>query len=146
MSDPVEKLREEYRAAQDAGYQEAALRQQRNRRNVTAAGAVTGFVAVVCTAAVTRKAIVWHSFLLEALFCAAAGYALARLHGGFLKGVLFFSGAYLGAHLVRLAGLDPAVLFYSGDMRIVAAAQGNFMSLCIVLTCGGLIGHIISSE
>jgi len=144
MSDPTKELRREWQEDQAARMEQAIALERRNTRNVTVAGAVTGLVAVVSTAAITRKAIVWHSFLLEAVLCAAAGYLLARFHGGFLKGILLFSGAYLGAWAVRAAGLDPAVLFSRADTRSAAAAQGNFVSLCIVLTCGGLMGHITS--
>ena len=100
-------------------------------------------VEVLVTAGVTRRAITWHSFLLEALLGALAGYILGRCHGGAMKGLLLFSGAYLLAFVLRAFGLDPAVLFYVGDMRAGAAVQGHFVSLCFLVSTGMALGHVI---
>ena len=118
-------------------------RQRGNRLKGAAAGAAIGLVAVLATAGATRRVIVWHSFLLEAILCALAGYLLARRGGGSLNGVLLFSGAYLLAWLLRATGLDPAVLFAAGDLRRAAAVSGNLMSLCIVVSCGVAVGRVI---
>ncbi len=143
MDDATSGLREEFALRQRQAMAQAIARQRRNRRNGTIAGAFVGLVAVALTAGVTRRALLWHSFLLESLLCAVAGHLLARANGGGLRGVLLFSGAYLLAFALRALGLDPMVLFSHGDLRHAAAVQGNFMSLCIVLSCGCAIGKAI---
>ncbi len=143
MGDPVPSLRNDYALRQEAAMATAHARQRRNRRNGMIAGAFIGLLSVALTAGVTRRALFWHSFLLESLLCAVAGYLLARGNGGGLRGVLLFSGAYLLAFGLRATGLDPSVLFAHGDLRHAAAIQGNFMSLCLVLGCGCAIGKAI---
>lgn len=143
MDDPVERLREEFREREEVAMLAALERQRRNRRNATLAGAFAGLVAVVSTAAVTRAAIHWHSFLFETLLCAVAGYLLARLHGGTLWGVALFGGAYLLSWLLRAMGLDPGLIVAGDHLRRFAAGQGNFASLCIVVACGAAIGIVI---
>jgi hypothetical protein len=121
----------------------ALARQGKNRRNAVIAGAFIGFVAVIATVAMTRAELHWHSFLLETLLCAAAGYALARVHGSTLWGVLFFGAAYLLAWFLRAAGLDPGMIVGGDHLQRYVAGQGNFVSLCIVVACGGAMGHIL---
>ena len=121
----------------------AEAKQRRTRRNGSFAGAAAAMVAVMTSATYTRKAWFWHSFLLEMLFCGIAGYVLARTHGGALKGLILFSGAYLLAFCVRSSGFDPSVVFAAGDLRRGMAVQANFMSLCMIVGMGGLIGHVM---
>jgi len=121
----------------------AVARQKRDRRNATLAGGMIGLVSTLATASITRRAIFWHSFLLEALLGALAGYLLVRLRPDPLGGVLLFSGAFLFAWLVRALGLDPSVLFATGDLRGVAMINGNLMSLCISISCGAAMGQIM---
>ena len=137
------ELRQEFLVREAEAMERAFERQARNRRNATIAGACAGLAAVLVTAGVTRRAITWHSFLLEALLGALAGYVLGRCHGGVMKGLLLFSGAYLLAFVLRAFGLDPAVLFYVGDVRAGAAVQGHFVSLCFLVSTGMALGHVI---
>ena len=121
----------------------AWARVRRDRRNATIAGGMIGLVSTLATVGVTRRAILWHSFLLETLLGALAGYLLVRLKPDPLGGVLLFSGAYLLAWLVRAMGLDPSVLFASGDLRGAAMIQGNLLSLCITISCGVAMGQVM---
>ena len=143
MSDLLEELQRGFSARQEILMGAARAKQRRNRRNGTFAGAMTALVAVVTSASVTRKAWFWHSFLLEMLLCGLAGYVLARAHGGVLRGLLLFSAAYLLAFCARASGLDPSVVFAAADLRRGAAVQGNFMSLCMMVSVGGVLGHVM---
>ena len=106
------------------------------------AGGIAGLTAVLLTSTVTRHELLWHSFVLEALFCATAGWWLVKLHGGMLKGLVMFGAAYLLAFFLRAAGLDPSVVFAPSDIDLVGATSGNMTSLCFLLGIGGLFGHI----
>jgi hypothetical protein len=143
MDDSVRKLQHEFALREEQAYRRLEARRRRNRRNATIAGAAIGLAAVLVTVGVTRRAIFWHSFLLDALLGATAGYVLVRLNGGFMKGLLLFAGAYLLAFALRAAGLDPSVLFHYGDLRAVAAIQGNMASLSFTVAAGGLVGMIL---
>lgn len=143
--DPVERLREEFQSRREAGLERAAARVRRDRRNATIAGGFTGLLAVALTAGITRRALFWHSFLLESCLGALAGYVLARRGGGPLQGLLLFSGSYLLAWLFRAVGLDPSVLFALGDLSGAAMIQGNLTSLVLTLVCGLLVGLIVEN-
>ena len=121
----------------------AYARQQRDRRNATIAGGMIGLVSTLSTAAFTRRGIFWHSFLLEALLGALAGYLLIRLRPDPLGGILLFSGAFLLAWVIRALGLDPSVLFAHGDLRGIGMINGNLLSLCITVSCGAAMGQIM---
>lgn len=140
----VAKLRKEFEERQRRDLERALERQKRRIRDATIAGAAIGLVAVLVTAGFTRKEILWHSFLLEACLCAVAGHLVARLHGGFFKGFLFFTLAYLMAYAIRGTTFDPTVVFSDGDIQGRAAVQGNFTSLCIVLMSGGIMGQMLA--
>lgn len=142
--DDAEALRVQFVAEQAAALERLLARQRRNRRNATIAGAFAGLAAVLVTAGITRRALFWHSFLLEAVLGAVAGYLLGRWHGGVLKGLLLFSGAYLLAFALRGLGLDPAVLFVVGDVRAAAAVQGHLVSLCFLVSAGMAVGHVVA--
>jgi len=136
-------MREEFLAREEHALARLRERERRQRRNGTIAGAAVGIVAVLLTAGVTRRAVFWHSCLLEGLFGAVAGHLLARVHGGALRGLVLFAGAYALAFLCRALGLDPAVVFASGDLRAAAALQGNFTSLCFVSSVGLALGQVL---
>jgi len=140
----LDDLRAEFRERQEKGLVEADARVRRNVRNATIAGAAAGLAAVLVTAGVTRQAIFWHSFLLETMLGAGAGYALARCRGGVLAGILLFAGSYFVAFLARALGLDPTVLFHAGDFRAGAAVQGHVTTLCFLVSTGGVLGHVIA--
>ncbi|MFI5403320.1 MAG: hypothetical protein ACHQ1G_10310 [Planctomycetota bacterium] len=142
----IEALKDEFRAKQARELELAVVRERRRRRNGTIAGAAAGFAAVAVTAGATRTALFWHSFLLESVLGAVAGYVLARAGGGLLKGILLFSGAYMLAFFVRASGLDPAVVFASGDLRAAPAVQGHFTSLCFLVSAGAAMGHIVAEQ
>jgi hypothetical protein len=143
--DPVDTLREEFEARRQAGLERTAARVRRDRRNATIAGGFTGLVAVAVTAGVTRRALFWHSFVLESCLCALAGYLLVRGGGGPMRGMVLFSSAYLAAWLLRALGLDPSVLFALGDVSGAAMITGNVTSLVVALSCGLLVGLTIES-
>jgi len=137
------RLRREFVERERRALFAAALRERRNRLTGAIGGSSATLVAAVATAAVTRRGFFWHSFLLEALLGALAGYLLARRGGGILTGVALFVGSYLLAFQIRAAGFDPSVLFAPTDLRLGAASQGHLMSLGVLIACGGLIGHIM---
>jgi len=130
-------------AEREVAMEAAFRRQAKDRRNATLAGGMVGLASTLATAGVTRRAIFWHSFLLEAILGALAGYLLIRLRPDPLGGVLLFSGAFLMAWLIRAMGFDPSVLFASGDLRGVAMVNGNLLSLCISISCGAAMGQIL---
>lgn len=140
------ELQEAFREKQARELALAHVRERRRRRNGTIAGAAAGFAAVAVTSGATRKALFWHSFLLESILGAVAGYILARTGGGLLKGIVLFSAAYLFAFLLRASGLDPAAVFQSGDLRAAPAVQGHFTSLCFLVSAGAAMGHIVSEQ
>lgn len=142
----IDELKEEFRARQARDLERAVLREKRRRRNGTIAGAAAGFLAVAVTAGATRRALFWHSFLLETLLGAVAGYVLARTGGGLLKGILLFAGAYMFAFFLRASGLDPSAVFMAGDLRAAPAVQGHFTSLCFLVSAGAAMGHIVSDR
>lgn len=137
------ELRAEFRERQAREMERVRERRRRNLRNATLAGAAAGFAAVLVTAGVTRRAIHWHSFLLETLLGAVAGHLLVRMNGGPMKGLLLFAGSYFLAFLLRATGLDPSVLFVRGDVTAAAAVQGHFVSLCFLVSAGMAIGHVV---
>lgn len=142
MAGAPERLREEFERERDSALLRLAAKERRDLQVSTIAGAAVGLAAVAATAGLTRHALHWHSFLLESLLCAVAGRLLCRFHGGSLKGVILFGGAYLAAWAIRAVGLDPSVLFAAGDLSRYGAVQGNFTSLCCVVATGGVLGHI----
>ncbi len=137
------RLRQEFVEREERALAKAALREHRNRLNGALGGGLAGFAAAISTAAVTRQAILWHSFVLEATLGACAGYLLARRGGGLLVGVALFVGSYVLAFQIRASGFDPSVLFAPGDLRVAMASQGHLMSIGVLITCGGLLGHIM---
>jgi hypothetical protein len=139
-------LQEEFRAKQARGLAEVAARERRRRRNGTIAGAAAGLAAVAVTAGATRTALHWHSFVLESVLGAVAGYVLARTGGGLLKGIVLFAGAYMLAFFLRASGLDPSAVFASGDLRAAPAVQGHFTSLCFLVSAGAAMGHIVQER
>lgn len=143
MADPVERLRAEFAARQERELARVAVEERRLFRNATLGGALVGIVAVALTVSVTRRWVAWHSILPEALLGAAAGRLLARLRGGPFEGVVLFGGAALLAWSLRALGLDPSVLFTSGDLRAVPAVQGNLTSLCFSVAGGAALGHLV---
>jgi hypothetical protein len=143
---PIEEIQEEFRAQQAREMERSVAREKRLRRNGTIAGAVAGLLAVAVTAGATRRALFWHSFLLESVLGAVAGYVLARTGGGLLKGILLFAGAYLLAFCLRASGLDPSAVFLAGDVRAAPAVQGHFTSLCFLVSAGAAMGHIVADR
>ena len=144
MEEQVQRLHEEYAVDRAAADFDAIRRQRRDRRNATLAGGMIGIVSTLATVSVTRRAIFWHSFLLEALLGALAGYLLMRLRPDPLGGIVLFSGAYLIAWFLRAIGLDPSVAFLIGDIRGAAMIQGNMVSLSICVACGAAMGQVMS--
>lgn len=141
MTDRARQLRREFQAHQEQMLHAAIARQRRNRLKGVIAGTMTGLVAVMIAAGFTIERLEWRYLLLEPLLCGAAGYWVARLGGGLLKGFLFFAVAYLVAVSARGTTFDITLVFSQGEVQGRAAIQGYFMSMCIVIGCGGLIGN-----
>lgn len=146
MDEQVERLREEWHAQRAEWDAEGAAQIKRDRRNAVIAGAMIGFVSTLATIRFTRHALFWHSFLLESLFGAVAGYVLVRRGADPLTGIVCFSVAYMAAWLIRAMGMDPSVLFAHGDLRGAAMIQGNLLSLCLTVSCGSAMGHVMSNR
>ena len=146
MDEQVRRLREEWEAERAARDQKDHARLAKDRRNAVIAGALVGFVSTLATVQVTRRALFWHSFLLETVLGAIAGYVLVRRGPDPLTGILCFAGAYMLAWLVRALGVDPSVLFAHGDIRGAAMIQGNFLSLCLTVSCGAAMGHVMGGR
>ena len=142
----VEEMQAEFRAKQAREFAASVVREKRRRRTGLVAGAAAGLLAVAVTAGATRTALFWHSFLLESLLGAVAGYVLARTGGGLLKGILLFSGAYMLAFFLRASGFDPSAVFLAGDIRAAPAVQGHFTSLCFLVSAGAAMGHIVADR
>lgn len=143
MEEHLEQIRAEWRAEQTARDAQAVRKMRRDQRNAVIAGAAVGFVSTFVTIEMTRRALFWHSFLLESLFGAIAGYVLIRRGADTLNGVALFGGAYLAAWLTRALGMDPSVLFAPGDMARAQMVQGNFASLCLMVSLGAGMGHVM---
>lgn len=146
MIDPVRRLRQEWEAERAARDASDLVRLAKDRRNAVIAGAMIGFLSTLVTVQVTRRALFWHSFLLETLLGAVAGYLLVRRGPDPLTGILCFAGAYLLAWLLRALGVDPSVLFAHGDLRGAAMIQGNVLSLCLSVSCGAAMGHVMGGR
>ena len=106
-----EQLQAEFAENEARTLERLADKERKQARTATLAGGMAGLTAVLLTVTVTRRELFWHSFLLEALLSAAAGWGLVRLHGGTLKGIVLFAAAYLLAFFLRAVGLDPSVVF-----------------------------------
>ncbi|MHC4939255.1 MAG: hypothetical protein ACYTHK_09830 [Planctomycetota bacterium] len=146
MDDQVRRLREEWEAEREERDAAGFARIKRDRRNAVIAGSMIGLASTLATAQFTRQAIFWHSYLLETLFCALAGYVLIRRGPDPLTGVICFGAAYMAAWLIRAIGLDPSVLFHYGDLRGVGMIQGNLLSLTLTVSCGAAMGHVMSNR
>ncbi|MHC4954244.1 MAG: hypothetical protein ACYTGZ_10160 [Planctomycetota bacterium] len=143
MEEQVRRLHEEFVAERETALAEAFRRQRRDLRNAVMAGAFVGLLSTFVTATVTRRAIFWHSYLLESLLGALAGYLLVRLRPDPLGGVILFGAAYMLAWLIRAIGFDPSVLFAVGDIGGAAMIQGNMVSLSLCVACGAAMGHVM---
>jgi len=146
VEDPVRRLQQEWAAERVRRDEKDQARLARDRRNAVLAGAAVGFVSTLATAQFTRRAIFWHSFLLESLLGALAGWILVRRGPDPLTGILCFAGAYLLAWFVRAMGLDPSVLFAHGDLRGAAMIQGNVLSLCLSISSGAAMGQVMQER
>ena len=143
MEEQIHRIHEEFAAQRETAMAEAVRRQHADRRNAIVAGGLIGLLSTFLTATVTRREIFWHSYLLESLLGALAGYLLVRLRPDPLGGVMLFGAAYMLAWLVRAIGLDPSVLFAVGDLRGAAMIQGNMVSLSLCVACGAAMGQIM---
>ncbi len=135
------RLRLEFQARQAEAMTVARCREKRQRRRSAAVGAAAGIATVALTALLTRSSLAWHSFLLEAVLCGAAGHLLARLHGGFMRGIVLLPAAYFAAWSIRATGLDPTVLLLAANGKSAIAGQGHLMALGLLVAVGGFMGH-----
>ena len=142
--DPGLKLRQEFAARERAALRGGSLREAKNGIAGALRGIFAMLLAIGITVVVTRIGFYWHSFLLEFLFAAFAGYFIQRTGGGLLKGVLLLPLAYAGAFLMRKLGWDPSSLL--APEAILIAGHGHLLAVCCLVGCGGLVGYTLESR
>jgi hypothetical protein len=142
--DPGLKLRQEFVAREKEALRGGSMREA--KKGVT--GALTGVIAMVIaiaiTVVVTRIGFYWHSFLLEFLFSAFAGYVMQRSGGGLLRGVVLLPLAYGAAFLMRRYGWDPSSAL--APDAILISGHGHLLAVCILVGCGGLTGYVLETR
>lgn len=142
--DPGLKLRQEFIARERAAMRGGSLREARNGISGVVRGVFAMLVAIAITVAVTRIGFYWHSFVLEFLFSAFAGYFIQRAGGGLLKGVLLLPLAYGAAFLMRRYGWDPSSAL--APDAILITGHGHLLAVCVLVGCGGLVGYTLESR
>lgn len=137
--DPALKLRQEFAARERAAMRGGSLRVAKNGITGALGGLFSMFLAIAITVVVTRLSFFWHSFVLEFMFAAVAGFFIQRLGGGLLKGVLFLPAAYGLAFLMRRYGWDPSTALAPDP--VVIAGHGHLLAICCLVGCGGVFGY-----
>jgi len=138
------KLRQEFAARERAALRGGTLRETKRGVGGALGGIFAMLVAIGITVFVTRITFYWHSFLLEFLFAAFAGYFSQRSGGGLLKGVVLLPLAYGAAFVLRRMGWDPSSLIAPGAVLI--SGYGHLLAVCCLVGCGGLTGYILESR
>ena len=141
---PGLKLRKEFVARERAALRGGNLREAKKGLAGALSGIFAMLLAISLTVVVTRIGFYWHSFLLEFLFAAFAGYFVQRTGGGLLKGVILLPAAYGAAFLMRRMGWDPSS-FLATD-AILISGHGHLLAVCCLVGCGGLVGYILESR
>ena len=142
--DPGLKLRKEFEARERAALRGGSVREAKRGIAGSASGIFAMLVAIAITVVVTRIGFYWHSFLLEFLFAAFAGYLIQRTGGGLLRGVLLLPLAYGAAFLMRRYGWDPSTALAPDPILI--AGHGHLLAVCILVGCGGLTGYTLEGR
>jgi hypothetical protein len=142
--DPGLKLRQEFIARERAALRGSSMREASKGITGAFGGIFAMVVAIAITVVVTRIGFYWHSFLLEFLFAAFAGYFIQRSGGGLLKGVLLLPLAYGAAFLMRRMGWDPSSMLAAESMLI--SGHGHLLAVCCLVGCGGIGGYILESR
>jgi cation transporter-like permease len=134
------KLRQEFAARERAALRGGTLRQAKNGVTGALGGLFSMLLAIVITVVVTRLSpFYWHSFVLEFLFAAVAGFVIQRSGGGLLKGVFLLPAAYGAAFLMRRYGWDPSS-WLAPDPALIAG-HGHLLAICCLVGCGGVFGY-----
>ncbi|HEX5138163.1 MAG TPA: hypothetical protein VFY93_14400 [Planctomycetota bacterium] len=142
--DPGLKLRQEFIARERAALRGAGMREAGKGLRGALTCVFAMFIAITVTVVVTRIGFYWHSFLLEFLFAAFAGYFIQRSGGGLLKGVLILPLAYGAAFLMRRMGWDPSTML--APDAILITGYGHLLAVCCLVGCGGIAGYTLESR
>lgn len=142
--DPGLRLRQEFRAREQAALRGGSLREAKRGVGGAASGVFAMLVAIGITVVVTRISFYWHSFILEFLFSAFAGYLVQRTGGGLLKGVMLLPLAYGAAFLMRRLGWDPSTMLAAQSVLI--DGHGHLLAVCCLVGCGGLTGYVLEGR
>jgi hypothetical protein len=142
--DPGLRLRQEFAARERSALRGGSLREAKKGISGALSGVFAMLVAIAITVVVTRIGFYWHSFLLEFLFAAFAGYFIQRTGGGLLRGVVLLPLAYGAAFLMRRFGWDPSSLL--APDAILIAGHGHLLAVCILVGCGGVSGYVLESR
>ncbi len=142
--DPGLKLRQEFVARERTALRGGSVREAKKGITGALAGVLAMVVAIAITVVVTRIGFYWHSFLLEFLFAAFAGYFIQRTDGGLLKGVMLLPLAYGAAFLMRRFGWDPSG--WLAPDAILIAGHGHLLAVCCLVGCGGISGYVLESR
>jgi hypothetical protein len=142
--DPGLKLRQEFEAREKAALRGGSVREAKKGVTGAASGVVAMLIAIAITVIVTRVGFYWHSFLLEFLFSAFAGYVMQRSGGGLLRGVVLLPLAYGAAFLMRRYGWDPSSAL--APDAILISGHGHLLAVCILVGCGGLTGYVLETR
>jgi hypothetical protein len=142
--DPGLKLRQEFIARERAALRGSSIREAGKGLRGALSGVFAMLVAIGITVVVTRIGFFWHSFLLEFLFAAFAGYFVQRSGGGLLKGVMLLPLAYGAAFLMRRMGWDPSSML--APQSILISGHGHLLAVCILVGCGGLAGYTLEGR
>jgi len=142
--DPGLKLRQEFVARERAALRGAGMREAKKGISGALSGIFAMLIAIGVTVVVTRIGFYWHSFLLEFLFAAFAGYFVQRTGGGLLKGVLLLPLSYGAAFLMRRMGWDPSTMLAPDSILITG--YGHLLAVCCLVGCGGVTGYVLESR
>lgn len=142
--DPGLKLRQEFVARERAAMRGGSLREAKSGITGALSGIFAMLIPIAVTVVVTRIGFYWHSFLLEFMFAAFAGYFIQRSGGGLLKGVLLLPLAYGSAFLMRRLGWDPSS--WLAPDAVLIAGHGHLLAVCCLVGCGGLSGYALESR
>jgi hypothetical protein len=144
--DPGLKLRQEFVARERAALRGGTAREASKGITGALGGAGAMLVAIAITVVVTQLKFYWHSFLLEMLLAAFAGYFLLRSGGGLLKGVFLLPLAYGGAYTLRQMGWDPAEMLAAKDAAVLIEGHGHLLAACCLVGFGGLLGYVFEAR
>jgi hypothetical protein len=142
--DPGLKLRQEFIERERVALRGSSMREAGKGVTGAFSGVFAMLVAIGVTVVVTRIGFYWHSFLLEFIFAAFAGYLIQRSGGGLLKGVMLLPLAYGAAFMMRRMGWDPSSML--APQSILISGHGHLLAVCCLVGCGGVSGYVLESR